>query len=243
MVVYSSAFLADGGCGSLSLFTVPKGQQIPDLSAGRGTVVLPPYLQVYTDATTSMVQAGQLGNAIGDFTAESMGIHIHKAIPEIFNETTTREFLIERPWRILPKWFERANSIISNAMEKAIGLDKKSEPRTVYRPLVGVTDYGATPSDVDQIRQTVSFELRVSSKSKIKAPLKSLCDSAEIWGMGAETLKLPVPFEIGRQEFLEGVLNVCGPGQALRFTPTRSGAPRVVLITVALYGTAKQDIR
>lgn len=70
--IYSAVVVSDTATGQTSAFTVPRGQAIPVLGAG----VAQAHQRIYTEVTTNITQAGQLGAAIGDASIRKIGISI-----------------------------------------------------------------------------------------------------------------------------------------------------------------------
>lgn len=68
--IYSAVVVSDGANGQTTVFTVPKGQTIPLL--GNGTAAA--HQRTFTELTTNISQAGQLGAAIGDASVRRIGI-------------------------------------------------------------------------------------------------------------------------------------------------------------------------
>lgn len=77
--IYSAIVLQHGGVGQQSLFTVPKGQAIPRLAGTGITAPASAHQLNYTDLTTNITQAGQLGSAIGDVSVRGIGLTIENA--------------------------------------------------------------------------------------------------------------------------------------------------------------------
>lgn len=76
--VYSALVLAHGGTGQTTIFANPKGQSIPALK-GSAIAISATHQLTYTEVTTNLSQAGQLGNAIGDAAIRAIGISIEQA--------------------------------------------------------------------------------------------------------------------------------------------------------------------
>jgi hypothetical protein len=70
--IYSALRVGHGASGQQKVFTVPQGQTIPSL--GGGTVAA--HQSTYTELTTNLTKAGELGSAIGDASIRSIGITI-----------------------------------------------------------------------------------------------------------------------------------------------------------------------
>lgn len=76
--IYSAIVLAHGGGGQQKAFTVPQGQTIPALKGSSITVAQAHQLS-YTELTTNLTQAGQLGAAIGDASVRAIGLMLEQA--------------------------------------------------------------------------------------------------------------------------------------------------------------------
>jgi hypothetical protein len=76
--IYSAVVVAHGGSTQNKVFTVPQGQNIPQI---RGAAIAPaqPHHLVHSDLTTNITQAGQLGSGIGDCSFRAIGITIENA--------------------------------------------------------------------------------------------------------------------------------------------------------------------
>ncbi len=77
--VYSAGVLQHGGSSEMTLFSIPKGQAIPSL---RGSTILAStqgHHQLYSDLTTNLNKAGELGNAIGDVAIRKLHATIEQA--------------------------------------------------------------------------------------------------------------------------------------------------------------------
>jgi len=77
--VYSAIVLQHGGQGAQSIFTNPRGQAIPRLNGSAITVPTSGHQVTYTEVTTNISQAGQLGAAIGDASFIGFGATIESA--------------------------------------------------------------------------------------------------------------------------------------------------------------------
>lgn len=76
--VFSSLVLAHGGGGQQKTFTVPQGQTIPALK-GSAITVAQAHQLAYTEQTTNLTQAGQLGASIGDASVRAIGLMLEQA--------------------------------------------------------------------------------------------------------------------------------------------------------------------
>jgi hypothetical protein len=77
--LYSAVVLADGGAGPISFFTVPKGQQIPELKGAGVTATTNAWQQTHGDHTTNFEKAGELGDGIGDAGIRGITLHLEAA--------------------------------------------------------------------------------------------------------------------------------------------------------------------
>jgi hypothetical protein len=76
--IFSSIVLAHGGGGQQKTFTVPQGQTIPALK-GSTITVAQAHQVAYTEQTTNLTQAGQLGASIGDASIRAIGLMLEQA--------------------------------------------------------------------------------------------------------------------------------------------------------------------
>ncbi len=70
--IYSAVCVTGGANGQTTVYTVPRGQTIPLLGSGTAAA----HQRTYTELTTNISQAGQLGAAIGDASLRRIGIGI-----------------------------------------------------------------------------------------------------------------------------------------------------------------------
>lgn len=70
--IYSAVVVSHAANGQTTVFTVPRGQSIPVLGSG----VAQAHQRTFTELTTNISQAGQLGAAIGDASLRRIGISI-----------------------------------------------------------------------------------------------------------------------------------------------------------------------
>ena len=68
--IYSALRLTHAATGQQKVFTVPQGQTIPAL----GAVAAATHQATYTEVTTNLTKAGELGASIGDAGVTSIGI-------------------------------------------------------------------------------------------------------------------------------------------------------------------------
>lgn len=120
--IYSAGVFQYGGATPISLFTVPIGQGIPR-SAGSGvlTTNFPDHYVSYTEQTTNLEKAGELGSNIGDAGIRAMGVTFDTAtadssgtirnygatpteVGDLLSKVTL-EFLVTRKRRVIgPVW-------------------------------------------------------------------------------------------------------------------------------------------
>lgn len=74
--VYSAGVVAHGATGQLSLFTVPKGQTIPELKGSSISATTNDHQTTYTDLTTNLNKAGEMGSGIGDLSVRAIAINV-----------------------------------------------------------------------------------------------------------------------------------------------------------------------
>lgn len=77
--IYSAGLVQYGGQSEMSLFTVPKGQAIPYLRGSSITATTNGYQSTYSDLTTNLAKAGELGSGIGDVAVRSIFATIEQA--------------------------------------------------------------------------------------------------------------------------------------------------------------------
>lgn len=73
--IYSAVVVSHAANGQTTVFTVPRGQTVPILGSG----VAQAHQRTFTELTTNISQAGQLGAAIGDASIRKLGISIESA--------------------------------------------------------------------------------------------------------------------------------------------------------------------
>lgn len=77
--VYSAIVLQHGGSGVQKIFTAPAGQSIPTMAGSSQTAPVQVHQQKYSDLTTNLAKAGELGSALGDAAVRAVGITIEVA--------------------------------------------------------------------------------------------------------------------------------------------------------------------
>lgn len=161
--VYSAAVVSHGANGSTAVFTVPKGQSIPVI--GNATSVQA-HQRTYTELTTNISQAGQLGAAIGDASIRKIGINIEQGyydasgvlsaygagqqeVAEILSKTFFQlriagKLQVQGPTQFFPAAGGAFGSISTTATTKTVAALSNGWPgsmRTLKLPvLVGRTD-------------------------------------------------------------------------------------------------------
>lgn len=81
--IYSSILLQNGGAGQQKLFTIPQGQSIPTLKGAGISATTQPHQATYTETTTNLTKAGELGSGIGDAAIRGIGISLEVAAVEL----------------------------------------------------------------------------------------------------------------------------------------------------------------
>lgn len=76
--VYSAVVLGHGGTGTQTIFVNPKGQPIPQM-VGSGITVTAEWQTVYSDVTTNLDKAGELGSTFGEVGIRGIGLTLEQA--------------------------------------------------------------------------------------------------------------------------------------------------------------------
>lgn len=76
--IFSAVVLAHGGAGVQKTFTVPQGQAIPSLKGSTITLAQAHHL-LFTEATTNLTKAGEMGSSIGDASVRAIGLRLEQA--------------------------------------------------------------------------------------------------------------------------------------------------------------------
>src|SRR5712692_10314346 len=95
--VYSALIVSHGGGSTLSAFTVPRSQPIPQLKGAAITATTNLHQTVYSELHTNIIQSGQMGSAIGEAAVIGMGISVEQAnflnglasTPNVYGATLT----------------------------------------------------------------------------------------------------------------------------------------------------------
>lgn len=87
--VVSSGVVQHGGAGTIQLYTVPRGQQIPALAGAGITAPTSAHQMKYSELTTSITQAGQFGSALGEGSIRGIGIDIETGYYTFTTATST----------------------------------------------------------------------------------------------------------------------------------------------------------
>lgn len=77
--VYSAGVVSYGGTNQLSMFTVPKGQTIPQIKGSAITATTNDWQTTYTDLTTNLNKAGETGSGIGDLSVRAIALNVEAA--------------------------------------------------------------------------------------------------------------------------------------------------------------------
>lgn len=75
--IYSALVIGKGASGQQKLFTVPQGQAIPQMG-DFAKATLPAHHKIYTEVTTNLTKAGELGSSIGDASIRSIAITLEQ---------------------------------------------------------------------------------------------------------------------------------------------------------------------
>jgi hypothetical protein len=212
--VYSAIILGHGGAGSASIFTVPKGQAIPTLE-GAGIAPTDPSQLVYSDLTTNITQAGQLGNAIGDISVKRIGATVQLANVEPVGTLGAYGATTQETPEILSK----------------ISFEFKVSSKTQAKgPLHSFPGFGGVYGSVgvaeyDQGSATVTVRGFLTN---------GMPDS--------QGRKLLLPIQVGRLDQLEGIVLVGGPGTTLTFSVT-TGIGQSTTVWFMLDSIIRGDVR
>lgn len=196
--VYSSLVVQHAGTGQQKVFTVPQGQNIPTLR-GATTATTQAHQLTYSDLTTNLVEAGKLGNAIGDASFRGLSVQVEQAA---YNNGTAaiRGFGVTQ--------FELADVLSKMAFEFKI-----AGKRQIIGPF-------------HQFPATGGASGSVSSTATAGATLGVVSIANNGGGWGAR--KLVTPIGASRNDTLEGVVSVA-TGASLAFgVTTGEGQPALV---------------
>lgn len=211
--VYSAIVLANGGAGSASIFTVPKGQAIPTL-AGSGIAPTDPSQLFYSDLTTNITQAGQLGNAIGDISVKRIGATVQDA------------YLV--PSTGAASGYGATSQELPEILSKISFEFKISSKTQAKGPLHSFPGFGG-------VAGTVGLSTTANNVTKVAAFLANGQPNGE-----GRTLKLPI--QVGRLDQLEGVVLIGGPGTTLSFS-VNTGIGQSTTVWFMLDSVIRGDVR
>jgi len=76
--IYSALVFAHGAGSTLSAFTVPRSQAIPELKGSGITATTQLYQTIYSELHTNIVQSGQLGSSVGEAAVIAIGISVEQ---------------------------------------------------------------------------------------------------------------------------------------------------------------------
>lgn len=99
--IYSACVVSDGGQGNTTVFTVARGQPIPQL----GSATPADHQKIYTELTTNISQNGQLGAAIGDSAFRAIGITIEQGYYDASGALNTYGAGLQQVAEVLSKTF------------------------------------------------------------------------------------------------------------------------------------------
>jgi hypothetical protein len=209
-LVYSSLVLASGATGTQSMFTVPKGQAIPNLrGAAIVTAAWPADYLLHSDLTTNLQKAGELGNGVGDIAIRGIGLNLAQATPTIDAVGAAAGYAT---YGATPT---ETNEIAHRCFFQ-LKLGQKTQtqgPVTVFPAVGGVTG-----------------SMGVSQTTNLNdTKLRGFAINGSLSGVGR---RIRVPISVAKNDTLEGVIGTAN-GAALAFSVAISpGQP--VLITCIL---------
>jgi hypothetical protein len=200
--VYSSLGFAHSGTGQQKMFTVPQGQTIPFLR-GSATATTNAHQQTYSDLTTNLVEAGKLGNAIGDASFRGLSVQLEQAA---FNNGTAAI-----------RGFGATQFEVADILSKVSFEFKVAGKRQIIGP---VHQYPATGG--------VSGSVASTASAADASGVISLANNGGGWG----ARKLISPIEADRNDTLEGIMAVA-TGSTLAFgVTTGEGQPLLAWVNL-----------
>lgn len=212
--VYSAGVLQHGGSSQMTLFSIPKGQAIPSLKGSTITTTAQPHQQLYSDLTTNLNKAGELGNGIGDIavrkihlTVEQAGYTQSSGVPLAFGATAKQLFEIN-----------------SKCFFKLTVGQKDQIKGPLYRFGSGGGVYGnpgvATTATTTTVISTIA--------------------SNGVPGPGGRVLKMPI--NVARSDTLEAQIGVAA-NASLTFQDSASADGQPTLVWVNLVSNVRADVR
>lgn len=192
--IYSAVTVAHGGNGAQKAFTVPQGGQIPALK-GSAITVAQAHQLTYTELTTNLTQAGQLGAGIGDASVSKIGLQLEQAPANYGTAAQVDPAYGATAWEAM----EVANKCYFQF--KVAGKVQIQGPTTLFPAMGGVYGYLESGTPVGAFNAAIvnNGPLAVGRKLRVQIP-------------------------IARTDNLEGVVGVAA-GASLAFrTTTGAGA-------------------
>lgn len=214
--VLSAGVLQHGANGSLSMFTVPRGQPIPRLAGSGITAPTSGHQTTYTELTTNLTQAGQTGSGIGDISVRSIGITIENAYYSGAAIATNQGL----------------NTYGAGAQEVAEILAK-----TYFQFLVAGKLQVQGPSFLFPAHGAQFGGSSLATTANATSALAATVNNG--WPGAGRRLKLPIL--VARTDVLEGKLGIAG-GTSLVFSVT-TGVGQPVLVWANLQAAVKGDAR
>lgn len=217
--LYSSIVLADGGSGSMKLFTVPQGQPIPELKGAAVLATANPWQMIHSKLTTIIEKAGELGKGIGDAAVRGIACHLEQAkVPSTAVLPTTTS-----------AWGTTDYEVIDVLSKASLELRVSKKPMFTAPVFTFPTMGGAYGS------------MAIGSNAASTAMVKNSTTTIGVPG-NIRRLRAHIPVE--RQDTLEVEFEVAG-NSTLAFRETGSssnpGAPS--LFYVVLPSTLRGDVR
>jgi hypothetical protein len=197
--IYSALLLQHGAQGNATAFAVPRGQAIPRLNGAGITASTNAWQSTYTELTTNVVQAGQLGNSIGDASVRNFGITIEQmAYDSVGSQNAT---------------YGAGPTEQAEILNKCHFLFRVASKPQIQGPVFCFPSAGAlygTPAIATTANATTRFVGVVNN------------------GLPGTKKRLKIPIMIGRTDPLEGVLTVAGAAALAFTTTTGTGQPTLV---------------
>lgn len=217
--LYSSIVLADGGSGSMKLFTVPQGQPIPELKGTATLATANAWQMTHSKLTTIIEKAGELGKGIGDAAVRGIACHLEQAkIPSTGVLPTTTS-----------AWGATDADVVDVLSKASLELRVSKKPMFTS-PIWALPTMGGAAG-----------ALAIGSAANSTAMTKNTLTTIGVPG-SIRRLRAHIPVE--RQDTLEAEFEVAG-NASLSFRETGSssnpGAP--TLFYVLLPSTLRGDVR
>lgn len=219
--VFSALVLQHGGAGQTRCFTVPFGQSIPTLAGSSINAPAQSHQKTYTELTTNLAKAGELGSSLGDAAIRAIGITIEQAgfQPFVAGGWAASNTLGIRIFGATQ--FEVADILSKTFFQLKIAGKKQIEGASWMFPAPGGV-YGSvgTATTGNNVSNTASMASN---------------------GLPGMPRKLKIPILVARTDTVEGVFGVAG-SSSLAFSNTAAdGQP--VLTWFTLHTVLKGDVR